>query len=189
MTNLTRKNAWLVAVLLAVLLVSTRCYLLGLSAVCANASMAVFFLGGLYLRKHVAFFGFFLLAVMTDLGTMLWAGLTPNALGISWASLSEPVAYAGLWFGGAWCAVHRKPKLVSFVVGSMLTLAAFWLTNVTFYWLSGYVPAPTFAGWVANFSQWVSLYVGTTMAYIAGALLLQEGVERFYSPRLVHAAN
>lgn len=176
MQKLTRKQALIAAGLLATLLFFTRYSAFGFSVYCANASMAVFFLGGLYLRRHLAFAALVAFALGIDL-VALAQGHVPAYLFTS-AYLSEPLAYALLWYGGAQCATSGLSRLA--LIGASLPLAtlAFALTNGSFYWMSGLFEATSLAGWVADFAQWAPLFVGITVAYVGAVVLLHAAWQR-----------
>ena len=172
MTTRLRNRTLALAGVLAALLFFTRYSYFGLSAYCANASLAVFLLGGFYLRRHQLFAGFLAFALLID-ALALWQGHVSAAL-FTRAYLFEPLAYALLWYGAARLALRARAPLA--LCGGMLLLAtlAFTLTNGSFYWLSGFFPGASMSGWAADFARWAPLFVGTTIAYVA---LVMGGVE------------
>ncbi len=186
MQRVSREQFLIVGGALTLLLFFTRYSYFGLSAYCANATMAVFFLSGLYLRRQWAFVALVLFAIGIDL-VAVGLGQLPAQL-ITRAYAFEPLAYALLWFGARACADAGATRLRLFAVALLLTLPAFAVTNGAFYWLSGFFPAPSLGGWVANFLQWAPLFVGTTLAWVAGALLLHAGIAWITAARMTQRA-
>lgn len=86
----------------ALLMVATRFHHFGTALHLPDASMAVFFLAGLYLRRHLAFVGFMVLAVALDWAAISYAGVSDFCVTPAYSFLLP--AYAALWYGGRWYA-------------------------------------------------------------------------------------
>ncbi|HET8899558.1 MAG TPA: hypothetical protein VFN09_12375 [Rhodanobacteraceae bacterium] len=187
MQELTGKQAAIVALALAAAMFFTRCVYFELSTVCANATMAVMFLGGIYLRRRAWLAGFLLLAAGID-ATSIALGWIPASL-ITRASIFEPIAYAALWYVGCRSAMHGLSRVALIGVALLATVAAFALTNGSFYFLSGFFPATSVSGWLANYAHWAPLFVGTTVAYVGAVLLAHEAWQRLNRVRLAQRAH
>jgi hypothetical protein len=105
-----------------------------------DASLAAFLLGGLFLRRAVWFFAFFILATFIDFGA---AALDP-AQGFCltngyWGLIP---AYGAMWFGGLWLAKRQDAfDLLPYASASMLgTFIAFVVSTQTYYLFSGRFP-------------------------------------------------
>lgn len=183
---LSPSQSWIVAGLLATLMFVTRTPVFHLSIYCANASMAVFFLGGLYLRRHWAFASLVLLAVGIDYATIVASGGPNYCITPAYGFLL--LSYAVLWYGGRRLARRSASRLMQFGGALVLASLAFLISNGSFYWFSGRVVDPGMAGWIANFSEWAPLFVGSALAYV-GVVLLAHGLwERVRSrPAAQHA--
>ena len=82
----------------ATFMVATRFHHFGDVLHLPDASMALFFLGGLYLRKHWQFAAFIALAVVIDWIAIEHAGVSDFCVTPAYSFLLP--AYAVLWYGG-----------------------------------------------------------------------------------------
>ena len=171
MQPFSRRSFAIVLTVLAVLMIVTRFHHFGTAIHLPDASMAVFFLGGLYLRKHLAFVGFMALAVLIDWVAIEQAGVSDFCVTPAYSFLLP--AYAVLWYGGRLYAPRLQPGTGSMLgMGAVALLSAslsFAISNGGFYWFGGRYPQPHFAEYVARAWQWGPLFVRTTMLYIAVA--------------------
>lgn len=161
---------------LALLMIATRA---NHFAAIPDASWAVFFVGGFYLRQWTKWAFPLLMAlavaidyvVITAQGIDFWSHycISPGY----WMLVP---AYFSLWAGGLWLArqdggsAERLSKLVFAVVASVAVCQLF--SQGGFYWLSDAVANKTVAGWAKNYTDWVGPYLLTTAMYVAGALAL-----------------
>lgn len=106
-----------------------------------DASLVLFLLGGLYLRRAGWFAAFFALATVIDFGA---AAFDP-ALGFCltdgyWGLIPS---YAAMWLGGLWLAKQNDAfKAVPYAAVAMLTsFVAFVISTQTYYLFSGRFPA------------------------------------------------
>jgi hypothetical protein len=184
MKPLSRNTSINLFVTLAVVMVATRFHHLGSLLHLPDASMAVFFLGGLYLRKHGQFALMLGLAVAVDWASVGYAGNSDFCITAAYAFL--PAAYAALWYAGRWYAGRLQASsaslLLAFGVGALAAAASFVISNGSFYWLGGRYPEPHFSEYVARLWQWGPLFVRTTLTYVAVALAIH-GVQARLSRR------
>lgn len=140
-----------------------------------DASWAMFFVGGFYLRGATrwAFPVLMALAVIVDYVVISRAGLD------FWSHYCVSVAYwflvpsyFALWFGGM--LLRRRYdgltlRTLGLLAGTLFVAfsACFVLSNGSFYWLSDTVTNPTFAGWVKNLGDWYLPFLRVTAAYVA----------------------
>jgi hypothetical protein len=180
MKPLSRSIAIGVLVLLTLLMITTRFKHFGDALHLPDASMAVFFLGGLYLRRHLAFVFFVLLAVLLDDVSIQYAGVSDFCVTAAYAFL--PLAYAALWYGGRLYANEltgsARSLFGAFVVSLVCAALSFALSNGSFYWLGGHYAQPHMAEYFQRLWQWGPLFVRTTLGYVAVALLLHGGLQR-----------
>ena len=162
----------------ALLMIATRVHHLGSALHLPDASMAVFFLAGLYLRRHLAFIGFIALAAALDWAAISYAGVSDFCVTAAYSFLLP--AYAALWYGGRWYAERLQATAGSMtgMLGVALVAASlsFVISNGSFYWLGGRYAEPHFAEYVARLWQWGPLFVRTTMVYIAIAAAIHLGL-------------
>ncbi|QNK00166.1 hypothetical protein [Dyella telluris] len=176
--SVSRFNAlWLV--LMAVMM-ATRFKHFGDMLHLPDASMAIFFLGGLYLRHHWTFVVMVLLAVALDWVSISYAGVSDFCITLAYSFL--PLAYAVLWYAGRWYAPRMTGRamsyLAAFIVALLAAIGSFAISNGSFYWLGGRYANPHMSEYVARLWQWGPLFVRTTISYVAVALVLQAVVSR-----------
>ncbi|GLQ50419.1 hypothetical protein ACFFJT_12970 [Dyella flava] len=180
MKPLSRSIAIGVWVLLTLLMVTTRFKHFGDALHLPDASMAVFFLGGLYLRRHAVFVFFVLLAVLLDYLSIHYAGVSDFCVTAAYAFL--PLAYAALWYGGRLYTREltdsMRSLLGAFVVATVCAALSFAISNGSFYWLGGRYAQPHMAEYLQRLWQWGPLFVRTTCGYVVVALLLHAGLQR-----------
>lgn len=161
---------WLV---LALVMIATRFKHFGDMLHLPDASMAVFFLGGLYLRRHWAFVVMVLLAVAMDWVSIRYAGVSDFCVTAAYAFL--PLAYAVLWYAGRGYAPRMTPHAVSLLgalgVALLAAMLSFAISNGSFYWLGGRYAQPHMAEYLTRLWQWGAMFVRTTMGYVAVALV------------------
>ena len=149
-----------------------------------DASMALFFLGGLFLSEraldersradHLRFAAMMTLAVIIDVASVGLAGASDFCVTPSYAALLP--AYAVLWYGGRLIAPRHavEPKAILLTIAVALASASvsFAISNGAFYWFGGRYENPHVAEYLARAWQWGPLFVRTTMTYIVVALAL-----------------
>jgi hypothetical protein len=174
---------------LAALMLATRFHHFGTALNLPDASMAIFFLGGLYLRRHALFGVFTALALAIDWIAVSMLGTDPFCVTPAYSFLLP--AYAVLWYGGRRYADRLQPSLVSGLGALAVAFASaslsFLVSNGAFYWLGGQHAEPSLAGNLASAWTWGPLFVGTTMAWMLGAALVHGLYARLLAGRAVGA--
>ncbi len=148
-----------------------------------DASWAVFFIAGFYLRGsgRWAFPLLIALAVLIDFfvitsqGMNFWAHYCVSPA--YWFLLPS---YAAMWVGAsllrsrhAGLHVRDFGLLIASVV--VATSVCYLISNGSYYWISASVPARSFAGWMANLGDWYLPYLRTTLMYVGAATALHVG--------------
>ena len=146
-----------------------------------DASWAVFFLAGFWLRGSVrwAFPILMALAVLVDFFVITHAGINFfDHYCVSAAYWMLAPAYLSLWLGGSWLAQHQRGlglRTLGLAIAALLVseFVCYLLTNGSYYWMSATVPLPRSMGnWFANFGDWYLPFLKTTAIYAAiGAAL------------------
>jgi len=156
----------------AALMVATRFHHFGDVLHLPDASMALFFLGGLYLRRHWQFAAFVGLAVAIDWIAIEHTGVSDFCVTPAYSFLLP--AYGVLWYGGRLYADRMGTHWRSIVTACGLAIVAaavsFAISNGAFYWLGGRYEDPNVAQYLARAWQWGPLFVRTTIAYVFVAL-------------------
>ena len=161
-----------------------------------DASWAVFFAGGLYLRRWTAWAFPLLMAaaifidyvVITAQGQNFWQHycVSPGY----WMLVP---AYFSLWAGGMWLSKQTgKPAavLAKAAAAVAVSVAACQLfSQGGFYWMTDVVASKSIAGWAKTYNDWLWPYMGTTFVYVAIGAALHAAVTQIAAglPRRVGA--
>ena len=150
-----------------------------------DASWAVFFIGGFYLRNWTrwAFPLLMGLAVVVD-----WAVISSQGMSfwqhycVSAAYWMLIPAYFAMWAGGMLLRrYYRSASLKSLGLLAVTVIGSVALCHLiaqgSFYWISASVAEPSFAGWAKNYSDWLLPYMQSAAIYIGAAALVQVAVE------------
>lgn len=180
--NTTPHRAFALACLL-LLMAATR---VNHFAAIPDASWAVFFIGGFYLRAWTrwAFPLLMAVAVLVDWWVIRSAGLDFwQHYCVSPGYWMLVPAYFAMWAGGMLLARGYQGarwgmlgKAALLVAGSVAVCHLF--AQGGFYWTSRNVPEPTLGGWLRNYADWFGPYLGTTALYVALAAALQVAIEQ-----------
>jgi hypothetical protein len=185
--RLALRPALAVFALLAVLMASTRMHHFG---ALPDASWAVFFAAGVYLRAQVrwAFPALMALAVAVD-----WAVISASGLSF-WSHYCVSPGYwfllpahAALWAAGQWASARGLAPswgllgrvALALGVGVVLCHA---FAQGGFYWLSASVAEPTVAGWVKNYFDWLLPYARVAAMYVGVIAAAQLLAGRWLAP-------
>lgn len=180
----------LILVLLAALMVATRAHLPALLTHLGSvpdASWAVFFVAGFYLRawSRWAFPLFMALAmgvdyvVITGQGMDFWAHYCVSAA--YWCLVP---AYLALWAGGSLTArlsrrySDNRTLAVAAVALVASVAACHLLSQGSFYWVSDSVVQPTVAGWWKNYSDWFLPFLRSTAIYVGLGVIVHVAVQQ-----------
>lgn len=166
---------YIVAALLAFVMLLTRGSHMLTPFALPDASVMVFLMGGLLLRQPLWFVAMFVLATAIDFGA---AAFDP-ALGFCltngyWGMIP---AYAVMWFGGLFLAKTLNPfAAMPFALVAMLTSQlSFLISTQTYYLFSGLFPND--GVWAALHHGWeyYPAWMGYTLLYV-GLCLVGHGV-------------
>ncbi|MEN5265889.1 hypothetical protein [Stenotrophomonas sp. TWI587] len=178
----TAQRAFVLSVLV-LLMAATR---VNHFAAIPDASWAVFFIGGFYLRQWTrwAFPLLMALAVLVDWIVIRHSGLdfwqhycvSPGY----WMLLP---AYFAMWSGGMLLrGGYHGATWVALGKGALLLVAAVAVCHLFaqggFYWTSDSVAAPTVDGWAKNYGDWFLPYLRTAAVYVGLAAALQLATEQ-----------
>lgn len=173
---------------LVLLMLATRFHHFGSSIYLPDASLAVFFLAGLYLSWRW-FPVLILLAGGIDFAATSWAGVSDFCITPAYGFLLP--TYACMTLGGFWARRFLKPggndvPMVALVAVAATTIA-FVISNGSFYFFSGYFASMSFSDYVARTAGYYVPYLGWALFYIAAALLLVKLARVALSDRAVSA--
>ena len=156
---------------LVALMDATRIHHFGSAVSLPDASLAVFFLAGLFFNSR-AFFG----ALLVEAGLLDYIAITH--LGVSDFCVSPAYAfliptYFAMWFGGRLSANFKTMQGTEFTlsISAMMTLlvsitTAFLFSNGSFYWLSGRYADANFAQYAERALHYYPPYASYALMYV-----------------------
>lgn len=182
----TNTQRAIVLSLLVLLMAATRSHVFSHFTPVPDASWAVFFIGGFYLRAWArwAFPLLMALAVLID-----WWVISSQGISF-WSHYCVSPGYwflipahLAMWMGGLWLRRHytgASAAALGRLAASVLVATALChlLAQGSFYWLSSSVAEPTFAGWWKNYSDWFLPYLRSTAMFVAVAAIAQVASEQ-----------
>ena len=165
---------------LALLMATTRFYSHYGSAVSLpDASLAVFFLAGFYLARlvwpaAVAFVLLLLEAGGIDYYAIAFRGVSDACISPAYWFLIP--TYACVWYAGRWFAARQQMSWASLgllaAVAWGSTTAAFLISNISYYLLSGHVSNPSLMQYAASVAKYYPQYLSCALFYLACAAML-----------------
>ncbi len=181
MTASINRQQGLIFLGLAALMLATRFEHFGTALHLRDASLAIFFAGGFYLRRPMFFALLAAEAVLIDYVAIDFAGISAYCVTVAYGFLA--VSYLVSWAGGYLSSKSYEPsagfavRLAS--IGFAATSLGFLIANGSFYWLSGRIPHPDLTGYWSNMTLYFAPFVGVACAYIAAAAILHGAVLAF----------
>lgn len=180
--RISRREAAILGVF-ALVMLATRGSHFGTRFSLPDASFAIFFLAGFYLRRA----GFFLLlaaeTVLIDYTAITYFGVSNWCWTPAYAALV--FSYLVLWGGGH--LAYRAPASPLFAARALTTLAvtsaAYLISDAAFYWLSGRHPDANWTGYWLHMSKYFVSYVGITCGYIGVVALAHFAATTVSRPR------
>jgi hypothetical protein len=175
MKTLPRPAAHALLIALLILMTATRFHHVGSLLHLPDASMAVFFLGGFYLRRYALYALLLGVAVLIDYVAIRQQGMSFfQHYCVTPAYYALLLSYFVLWQAGRWVSARRQGGLASlglvWLVGVAAAAVSFLMSNGAFYWFGGRYPDPNWSQYFARAGQWGPLFVRTTATYMAVAL-------------------
>lgn len=171
MLNLTRRQQIAIGLALTLLMLLTRSHHWAGIHSLPDASWAIFFLLGVYVRALWVVPALIAASVAIDYAAITWGGVSDFCVSPAYWLLIP--AYLALFAGGRFYARGHRLSLpglarlagVALVVVSLAEL----LTSGGFYFFSGRFSEPTLAGFVPRFATYFPHMLGTFMLYLGAA--------------------
>ncbi|MBS4099277.1 MAG: hypothetical protein KGZ83_20900 [Sulfuricella sp.] len=174
MTALTSRNQLIVGIVLAALLAATRSHHFAGLHHLPDASWAVFFLAGVYLRRTWVFPALLAGAAASDFIAITWGGVSSFCVSPAYALLLP--AYGALWLAGRKYAQHHANRIATLVplVLAVCGGAALCelLSSGGFYFFSGRYAEPTLAEFGLRLVKYFPAYLGTLALYVGCAAVV-----------------
>lgn len=178
-TNTRSKNIAIFASL-AVMMAATRFNHFGSAISLPDASIAIFFLGGLYFARLgrvsiAAFVALILEAGMVDYYATSVQGVSDWCMTPAYWFLVP--TYASLWLIGRWFVLRQSMGgrgLIGFALTAWAACSfAFVFSNATFYMFSEYFSGMSAVEYASRVSQYYGSYASAGLFYIACAVGIQ----------------
>lgn len=189
-TTLNLKHPLVIGLALAALMAATRFHHFGSAAYLPDASLAVFFLAGFYIRGAWLLPLLLIEAAAIDYLAVSVGGVSDWCITPAYAFLLP--TYASMWLGGCWYARLYRPVWYTLVtLGGVLFLAssaAFLISNGGFYFFSEYFGELGWIEYSRQIAHYFPLYVGAAFLYVAfaagvHALFITLAASRLQRPR------
>ncbi|WP_305910047.1 hypothetical protein Q9L42_002275 [Methylomarinum sp. Ch1-1] len=155
---------------LMVVMAATRIHHFGDTVSLPDASLAVFFLGGLWFGGITLFIALLLEAGLLDYVAISHFGVSDYCVSPAYVFLIP--CYAALWFGGRYCKQFsdRKASHLALHFGILVASVsvAFLISNGSFYLLSGRYPDNNWVEYSSRVMMYYPPYLKYTLIYSAG---------------------
>ena len=172
--KISGKTQLIIGGVLLALMVITRG---NISAHLQDASWAIFFLVGFYLRGSLSRFAFplfFLAAFAIDLTVIDAQGGVHYCFTPAYPFLIP--AYAAMWFAGKWLATSYQENvrgLFNFVASAAVGVTVcFLISNAGFYFFSDKFEAMSISQYIGAVAQYLPEYLKTSALYLGFAALI-----------------
>lgn len=169
MLTLSTRNQIVIAALLVLLMILTRSHHFASVHHLADASWAIFFLAGIYLRSGWSLAAFFALSWWLDFAAYTWGGVSGFCLTPAYVFLLP--AYGSLWLAGRWFAKQYRPSwraAAPLAVGGITGLALCELfSSGGFYFFSGRFAETTVSEFGSRLMTYFPLYAETFIFYLS----------------------
>lgn len=174
-TSKLSKNQLMIGLLLLSIMYLTRASHFGSAFKLPDASLAVFFLAGLYLRQWRWFPAYMLMACAIDYVVIQFQGVSSFCVTQAYVFLVP--TYAAMWFAGRavrdYTLALRWINLVPIASWALAaTLVAFFISNTSFYFLSGYVQDFDLMQYLNTFVLYLPRYLKFSLMYLGLAAIV-----------------
>ena len=155
-----------------------------------SASIAIFFLAGMYLRNIKAFWFFYVLSVTIDLGSSYYRGQFGDCITTSYPALV--LSYAAMftagfytkpdWEKSAWQINIIKVAFALFVASSI----AFFISNGSYYTLSGNFPDLSWSEYSTRVDKYFFRSISNPVFYVISAIVIDFTVSHFFTEKSIN---
>lgn len=164
--SITKNHALIIGGVLLFIMIVTRA---GFVNHIQDASWAVFFILGFYIRKAIALPLFLLAAFLTDISVITATGGENYCFTVSYPFLAP--AYGSLWLAGRLFANNYSVSvkgLMYFVLAAVVGVTVCDLiSSGGFYFFSGRFEETTFTEFAGRVAKYLPMYMKTTVIYLA----------------------
>lgn len=163
------KNKYLIGVFLVLLMMATRMDHFGSAVTLPDASLAVFFLAGFYLRRFAGFILLCALAAGIDYWAITTRGVSDFCITAAYGFLLP--TYLSVWWAGYWSSTHTDDKILLVITTIVSVLTAFLISNGSYYLFSGNFSEISLVEYIARVVQYLPGYLLAPLGYLSVAAL------------------
>lgn len=189
MFNLSKRSTIIIAVVLSGVMLATRGHHVATLNHLPDASWAVFFLLGFYLRSRMLLPLYMAQAALIDYVAITQFGVSAFCVTPAYAFLLP--AYSALWLAGRWYAAHYRLQVRSLPLFAAAVLVGSasceLISSGSFYFLGGRFAETSLAGFASRLLQYFPTNLGNVALYLGVAALVHILIaSRLHAP---HAAR
>ncbi|MGJ8692074.1 MAG: hypothetical protein ACSHW0_06295 [Thalassotalea sp.] len=189
--NLPKPATSLIAifVLLTLLMLATRTHHFSAFDQLPSASIAIFFLAGMYLRSLKSFWFFYILSIVIDLASSYYRGQLGDCLTVSYPALA--FSYAAMFAAGFYSRANwlKQPAVLNIALNVLkicialfvASSIAFLISNGSYYLFSGKFPEPNWAEYTLRVDKYYFRSISNPVFYVICAVVIDVTVSRFLS--------
>jgi hypothetical protein len=177
--------------LLTLLMLATRTHHFSSLNHLPSASIAIFFLAGMYLRNIKAFWFFYILSVTIDLGSSYYRGQFGDCITTSYPALV--LSYAAMftlgyyskpdWQKNIWQSNIIKVSLALFIASTI----AFFISNGSYYALSGKFPELSWGEYATRVDKYYLKSISNPIFYVVSAIVIDFTLSHFFKNEVINA--
>lgn len=177
--------------ILTLLMLATRTHHFSSLNHLPSASIAIFFLAGMYLRNIKAFWFFYILTITIDLASSYYRGQFGDCITTSYPALV--LSYAAMftagfytrpnWEQSAWQINVVKVALALLIASSI----AFFISNGSYYAFSGKFPVLSWAEYSTRVDKYFFKSISNPVFYVVSAIVIDFTVSHFLVDKSINA--
>lgn len=179
-----------VLAILTLLMLATRTHHFASFNHLPSASIAIFFLAGMYLRNIKAFWFFYILTLIVDLASSYYRGQFGDCITTSYPALV--LSYGVMftvgyytrpnWQQSDWHVNIIKVALALLVASSI----AFFISNGSYYVLSGKFPELSWAEYATRVDKYFFKSISNPIFYVTSAMVIDFTISRFFVDKVIN---
>lgn len=175
--------------ILSFLMLATRTHHFSSFNQLPSASIAIFFLAGMYLRNIKAFWFYYILTLTIDLASSYFRGQFGDCITTSYPALvlsygvMFTVGYYARpnWQKNLWPTNIAKVALALFIASSI----AFFISNGSYYALSGKFPELSWAEYATRVDKYYFRSISNPVFYVISAIVIDFTLSHFFTDKAI----
>lgn len=177
--------------LLTLLMLATRTHHFSSLNHLPSASIAVFFLAGMYLRNVKSFWFFYVLSITIDLASSYYRGQFGDCITVSYPALffSYGVMFTiGLYAKPNWESTAWKLNIVKVAIALLVASSiAFFISNGSYYTLSGKFPVLSWAEYTTRVDKYFFKSISNPIFYVVSAIVIDYTLSHFFADKAINS--